>query len=137
MLGRYMLKSLAVLAALTLVSCAATAAPTDQAPNRRSAAEALQPKAGPAIRQADARVSRQAKRKRSTAAARHRSKYGFLPGYRPPEVIEEERARARYENGPRWYGLAVPGFYRGRWNGGGFGPCYTYTPIGYVWNCGR
>ena len=26
--------------------------------------------------------------------------------------------------------------YRNRWNGGGFGPCYTYTPIGYVWNCG-
>jgi hypothetical protein len=34
-----------------------------------------------------------------------------------------------------WYG--GPGFYRGRWNGGGFGPCWTQTPIGNVWNCGR
>ena len=63
--------------------------------------------------------------------------YGFLPGYRPPEVIERQRARAYWANGPRFYGPAWPGFYRGRWNGGGFGPCYTYTPIGYVWNCGR
>ena len=30
-----------------------------------------------------------------------------------------------------------PGFYRSRWNGGGFGPCYTQTPIGPVWNCGK
>ena len=63
--------------------------------------------------------------------------YGFLPGYRPPEVIERDRARAAWARGPRFYGPAWPGFYRGRWNGGGFGPCYTYTPIGYVWNCGR
>ena len=62
--------------------------------------------------------------------------YGFLPGYRPPEVIERDRARAAWARGPRFYGPAWPGFYRGRWNGGGFGPCYTYTPIGYVWNCG-
>jgi len=52
-------------------------------------------------------------------------------------VIERQRARAYWANGPRFYGPAWPGFYRGRWNGGGFGPCYTYTPIGYVWNCGR
>ena len=36
------------------------------------------------------------------------------------------------EDGPAW-----PRFYRGRWNGGGFGPCYTQTPIGYMWNCGQ
>jgi hypothetical protein len=29
-----------------------------------------------------------------------------------------------------------PGFYRGRWNGGGFGPCWIATPIGPHWNCG-
>jgi hypothetical protein len=59
--------------------------------------------------------------------------YGFLPGYRSPERIEAEQARNR---GPvYWYG--GPGFYRGRWNGGGFGPCWTQTPIGNVWNCGR
>ena len=63
--------------------------------------------------------------------------YGFLPGVRTPAQIERERARRYYASGPHWYGLAIPGFYRGRWNGGGFGPCYTLTPIGYQWNCGR
>ena len=64
--------------------------------------------------------------------------YGFLPGYRPPEVIERERAEQYYRtHGPQYYGPAWPGFYRGRWNGGGFGPCYTQTPIGPMWNCGR
>ena len=42
--------------------------------------------------------------------ARHWHGYGFLPGYRSPERIEAEQARAR---GPvYWYG--GPGFYRGR-----------------------
>ena len=59
--------------------------------------------------------------------------YGFLPGYRSPERIEAEQARNRRP--VYWYG--GPGFYRGRWNGGGFGPCWTQTPIGNVWNCGR
>lgn len=63
--------------------------------------------------------------------------YGFLPGYRPPEVIERQRAFARWARGPRFYGPAWPGFYRNRWNSGGLGPCYTYTPIGYIWNCGE
>jgi hypothetical protein len=64
---------------------------------------------------------------------RHWHGYGFLPGYRSPERIAWERARSR---GPvYWYGR--PGFYRGRWNGVGFGPCWTQTPIGPMWNCGR
>ncbi len=67
---------------------------------------------------------------------RHWHGYGFLPGYRPPEVIARERAAHYYGSGPHYYGPAWPGFYRGRWNGGGFGPCYTQTPIGPVWNCG-
>jgi hypothetical protein len=58
--------------------------------------------------------------------------YGFLPGYRPPERIEFDNNRARSRDW--WYG--PPRFYRGRWNGGGFGPCWTPTPIGPVWNCG-
>ena len=62
----------------------------------------------------------------------NRSGYGFLPGYEPPEVIEWQRARTRRPT--FWYG--GPGFYRGRWNGGGFGPCWTPTPIGPHWNCG-
>jgi len=62
--------------------------------------------------------------------------YGFLPGYRPPEVIARER-EARYYREHPYYGPAWPRFYRGRWNGGGFGPCYVETPIGYMWTCGR
>jgi hypothetical protein len=68
---------------------------------------------------------------------RHWHGYGFLPGYRPPEVIERQRAEHAWRNGWAFYGPAWPGFYRGRWNGGGFGPCYTQTPIGPMWNCGR
>jgi hypothetical protein len=69
---------------------------------------------------------------------RHWHGYGFLPGYRPPEVIERERAEHYYRVfGPQYYGPAWPRFYRGRWNGGGFGPCWTQTPIGPMWNCGR
>jgi hypothetical protein len=61
--------------------------------------------------------------------------YGFLPGYRSPERIEWEWKRAQNRAPAYWYG--GPGFYRGRWTGGGFGPCWTQTPIGNVWNCGR
>jgi len=62
--------------------------------------------------------------------------YGFLPGYRPPEVAEREDRLLYWRRHPTyWYGW--PGWYRGRWNGGGFGPCWTQTPIGNVWNCGR
>ena len=69
-------------------------------------------------------------------AARHWHGYGFLPGYRPPEQIEWEDAVAAHRRWPGyWYGY--PRFYRGQWNGGGFGPCWTQTPIGNVWNCGR
>jgi hypothetical protein len=57
---------------------------------------------------------------------------GFLPGYEPPEVVEWRRD---FERRPAyWYG--GPRFYRGRWNGGGFGPCWTQTPIGNHWTCG-
>ncbi len=62
--------------------------------------------------------------------------YGFLPGYRSPEQIEWEDAVAAWRRGPAyWYGF--PRFYHNRWNSGGFGPCWTQTPIGNVWNCGR
>jgi len=74
---------------------------------------------------------------------------GFLPGYRTPAQIERDRRkeferdrRAYFRNGgpPIYYytwGYPNPRFYRGRWNGGSFGPCWTVTPIGYQWNCGR
>jgi hypothetical protein len=70
-------------------------------------------------------------------APRYWHGYGFLPGYRPPEQIEWERFwEWRRTHGPAfWYG--GPQFYHGRWNGGGFGPCWTQTPIGPIWNCGK
>jgi len=59
--------------------------------------------------------------------------YGFLPGYRTPDRIAYDNARAR---GPQvWYG--PPRWYHGQWNHGGFGPCWTETPIGEIWNCGK
>jgi hypothetical protein len=73
-------------------------------------------------------------------ASRHWHGYGFLPGYRTPEQIERERAAHDWEaDWPlyHFYGPAWPMFYNNRWNGGGFGPCYTQTPIGPIWNCGR
>lgn len=77
------------------------------------------------------------KKTKKKRVSRHWHGYGFLPGYRPPEVIERERAERYWASGPHWYGPAWPGFYRGRWNGGGFGPCYASTPIGYMWTCGK
>jgi hypothetical protein len=65
-------------------------------------------------------------------SGRHDRGNGFLPGYEPPQVVEWRR---RFERRPAyWYG--GPQYYRGRWNGGGFGPCWTPTPIGPHWNCG-
>ena len=68
---------------------------------------------------------------------RHWHGYGFLPGYRPPEQIEREDAYLFWRRHPSYYWYGWPGWYRGRWNGGGFGPCWTPTPIGPMWNCGR
>jgi len=56
--------------------------------------------------------------------ARHWHGYGFLPGYRTPEGIEWEEARNR----PASLLYGAPAL-SGRWNGGGFGPCWTQTPI--------
>ena len=78
-----------------------------------------------------------AQAKRHAKAPRHWHGPGFLPGVRSPERIEWERARdwARNHGPVYWYG--GPRFYHGRWNGGGFGPCWTQTPIGPIWNCGK
>jgi hypothetical protein len=80
---------------------------------------------------------------------RHWHGYGFLPGYRPqlaeinglPVLGADPRRHReiRYWDfyGNLRYGWGEPGYYRGRWNGGSFGPCWTYTPIGMQWNCGQ
>jgi hypothetical protein len=71
--------------------------------------------------------------------------YGFLPGY-PRSARERRRDMAREMaperryftwDGRMTYGFGQPGFYRGQYNGGSFGPCWTSTPIGLQWNCGR
>jgi hypothetical protein len=81
--------------------------------------------------------------------------YGFLPGYRQPpnnslpayaqkaSVSPRNRRPWYIDPTPRYYGydgelhyFGQPGFYRGHYNGGSFGPCWTRTPIGPVWNCG-
>ncbi len=66
--------------------------------------------------------------------------YGFLPGY-PRSERERQRHRRQEWRYYTWdgrvlYGWGRPGFYRGRYNGGSFGPCWTATPIGLQWNCG-
>ena len=80
--------------------------------------------------------------------ASHWHGYGFLPGYHQPISnsipIYGPRGASRgfpdyspsyWYNGDRYY-FGQPGFYRGRYNGGSFGPCWTWTPIGPIWNCG-
>ena len=70
--------------------------------------------------------------------------YGFLPGYRQPpnDSVPVYGARGSirgtpdytpsyWYNGERYY-FGEPGFFRGRYNGGSFGPCWTRTPIGPI-----
>jgi hypothetical protein len=90
--------------------------------------------------------------------ASHWRGYGFLPGYQQPlnnslplydqknamrRLAKQERRPWYIDRVPRYYGyddawhyFGQPGFYRGHYNGGTFGPCWTRTPIGAVWNCG-
>ena len=73
--------------------------------------------------------------------------YGFLPGYHQPPsnsvpiygpkgaIGDGPDAPSYFYNGG-WYYYGRPGFFRGHYNGGSFGPCWTWTPIGPMWNCG-
>jgi hypothetical protein len=75
--------------------------------------------------------------------------YGFLPGYRPqlaeinglPVLGPDPRRKREWRYwdyyGNVRYGWGHPGFYRGRYNGGSFGPCWTSTPIGMMSTCGQ
>ena len=84
--------------------------------------------------------------------------YGFLPGYRQPPsnslpLYAQKGAVGRMARSNRrpwyidpvpyyygfdgnWHYFGRPGFYDGRYNNGSFGPCWTRTPIGPIWNCG-
>ncbi len=84
--------------------------------------------------------------------------YGFLPGYQQPlnnslPAYKQKNGAARLarynrrpwyiDPTPSYYGwdgeryyFGRPGFYRGRYNGGSIGPCWSQTPIGPAWTCG-
>ena len=76
--------------------------------------------------------------------------YGFLPGYHQPPsnsvpvygpkgAIGDDTqgyVPSYYTYGGGHYYFGRPGFFRGRYNGGTIGPCWTQTPIGPMWNCG-
>jgi hypothetical protein len=74
--------------------------------------------------------------------------YGFLPGYHQPPnehvpVFGPKGALTgtpdytpQYWYNGDWHYFGRPRFLHGRYNGGSFGPCWTYTPIGLMWNCG-
>ena len=136
-----------VAAAVLSVAAAAPAsaiAPEAVAPADLPAAKAS---AGKKVRKSSA-VRSWDGRVRIGATPRYRGggPYGFLPGVRSPQAIEFDGSR-RYGYGSgnwgwvgsRYYGypVGVATFYHGQWNGGSFGPCWTRTPIGMVWNCGR
>jgi hypothetical protein len=85
--------------------------------------------------------------KRHVARSARFHGYGFLPGYHQPPnptvpVYGPVRSsRGRYVPRYYWYDgewryFGRPGFYRGQYNGGSFGPCWTITPIGRIWTCG-
>jgi hypothetical protein len=75
--------------------------------------------------------------------------YGFLPGYHQPPSnsvpVFGRKGASRgvpdyspvyWDYNGDWHYYGRPGFYRGRYNGGSFGPCWSWTPIGPMWNCG-
>ena len=75
--------------------------------------------------------------------AAHWHGYGFLPGYHQPPnnavpiygrkgavTGEPDYSPQYYGYDGEWHYFGRPGFYRGRYNGGSFGPCWNWTPIG-------
>lgn len=86
-------------------------------------------------------------KKKKPAIKRHVKRWTVPPGYRSPEQIERQHhdriqrdRRAYYRAGGQriyYWSDPNPRYYRGQWNRGSFGPCYTQTPIGAVWNCGK
>jgi hypothetical protein len=103
--------------------------------------------ASSALAATSAQAATPAKKKPAIKIKRHVKRWTVPPGYRTPAQIERQdhdriqRDRRAYyrAGGQRIYYWSDPNprFYRGQWNGGSFGPCYTWTPIGAVWNCGK
>lgn len=78
-----------------------------------------------------------AARKKTQITVTKKRGVGFLPGYRTPEELRRIESRPRYWRHGGLYYFGRPGFHHGRWNGGSYGPCWTSTPIGMMWNCGQ
>jgi|SRR5215470_14835932 len=141
---RKLTAAVAAVGVLSVAGPAAAIEPEAVAPADRSVGVT---KAGKTARiKTNRTVRRDGVRIGATARYRGGGPYGFLPGVRSPQAIEIEGSR-RYGYGSGnwgWYGsryygypVGVATFYHGQWNGGSFGPCWTRTPIGMVWNCGR
>jgi hypothetical protein len=93
--------------------------------------------------------------KKKSAVTRHLKhhvkRWTTPPGYRSPREIEREetkawrrdRAFAWRHNAPRaYYYYYGPPYYNGRFGANRYdslqvGPCWTQTPIGAMWNCGK
>jgi hypothetical protein len=62
---------------------------------------------------------------------------GLAPaGFAAPGAHFPNYGTPQYWWGDSWHYFGNPGFLHGRYNGGSFGPCWTSTPIGLMWNCG-
>lgn len=141
-----------VLATVALATVALATVSLATAPPARAAADPPRATASAGSASTPA-VKTAAKSRRTAVTVRPRGRgYGFLPGYEPPDRPNVFRGSSsswiarpygpgrRYltPSGWQWvYGWGGARYYQGRWNGGGFGPCWTDTPIGPVWNCGR
>ena len=71
----------------------------------------------------------------------HRSAARNSPSYDAPGFAAPGSSFPNYGTPSYWwdgsrYYFGDPGFLHGRYNGGSYGPCWTSTPIGLMWNCG-
>ena len=60
----------------------------------------------------------------------------LLPAIALAAPAHKRKAQRWQGYGFLWHYFGQPGFYRGHYNGGSFGPCWTRTPVGMVWTCG-
>ncbi|MDO8878848.1 MAG: hypothetical protein Q8M24_07520 [Pseudolabrys sp.] len=89
--------------------------------------------------------------KKKPAVTRHVKKWTTPPGYRSPEQIERQEYEAwrrdrrfawRHNVPQAYYFYYGEPYYNGRFGANRrdswhVGPCWTQTPIGAVWNCGK
>jgi hypothetical protein len=100
---------------------------------------------GNAVQAAQQNATATKKKRPRVVVTKGGGKYGFLPGYRQPDLNNTRPSKTyHYWRGYDWDGFPVgswgTGGYGGMWYRGrftnGIGPCWTRTPIGPMWNCG-